>query len=391
MRHASSVESARAARLSRYLSEDPANPALLAEACDAALACGMQEEAAAHVATAEALGLDPAAWARRRAHLCIVQRRLDEAALLLLRLVAAQGEHPALVHDLAFVRLLQGQPQECRRLLAPWVDGQAADAAAIAPDALEALQVLWLRASHRLHLLEEAWGWLQQQLARARLQPAARGVASLIAVDFDRFADALALADAALAARPLQVEALVARASVALAQRDTSQAARLLELALQCNPDDGRTWSALGLCSLQSHDLPLAQARLERALRGVPTHIGTWHALGWARLLQQDLAGALAAFQRALDLDRNFAESHGAVGLVLALAGDRAQAGRHLELAQRLDPANVTGRYARAVLAGEAGDLTRLMALAGRLLDRPGFGGGTLGDAVAAAIARPRR
>ncbi|MDB5752968.1 MAG: Tetratricopeptide 2 repeat protein [Ramlibacter sp.] len=380
---ASSAESGVAERLAGYLRQDPHNPGLLADACDAALAAGLHALAQEHMDTAASLALEPVAWSLRRARMCIAQRRLDEAAGVLQALQATQGAHPALAHDLAYVRLLQGATQACRELLAPWL---ATDATLLEPQTLEGLQVLWLRATHRLQLLEEAWHWARQQLAQGRLQAAACGVASLVALDTSRFDDARMLSEYALGERPAQIEALVARAGVALADRDTARAVLLLERALQCNPEDGRTWSALGLCSLQAQQLPQAQARFERALRGLPGHVGTWHALGWCRLLQQDSAGALAAFHQALELDRNFAESHGAVGLALVLAGDQAQAEPYLELARRLDPANLTGRYARALLAGETRDVQRLLALADRLLDRPGFGRGRLSESVRSAV-----
>lgn len=387
-----SPQAARARQLHGYWQQDPTNAALLTEACEAAMAAGWHAQATALIDAAESLGLDPLAWTFRRAQSCLARRRLDEAQALLERVQAMGGGHPAVAHDLACTHLLRGEAQACREALAPWLAGTSAQGD-LSPPELEALQVLWLRATHRLQLLEEAWQWQHHLGEQGRLQPAAQGVASLVAVDLDRFPQALALADAALAVRPLQVEALVARASVALAERDLARALPLLQRALQCNPDDGRTWSTLGLCSLLARDLPRAQAQLERAVGAMPGHVGTWHTLGWVRLLQQDSAGALQAFRQALALDRNFAESHGAVGLVLALRGETAQAAHHLQLAQRLDPANVTGRYAQALLAGEAGDLSRLAALAVRLLDRPGFGAGKLSDAVAAAIAtaHPRR
>jgi hypothetical protein len=218
---APSASSGVAERLAGYLRQDPHNPALLADACDAALAAGLHALAAQHMATAAALALEPAAWSMRRARMCIAQRQLDEAAALLQALQASQGPQPALAHDLAYVRLLQDAPQECRELLAPWL---ATDVAPPEPQTLEALQVLWLRATHRLQLLEEAWHWAQEQLAQGRLQAAACGVASLVALDTGRFDDARMLAEYALGERPAQVEALVARASVALADRDTARA-----------------------------------------------------------------------------------------------------------------------------------------------------------------------
>jgi Flp pilus assembly protein TadD len=369
---------ARLQRLESYLREDPRNGALLADACDAALAAGQHESALAHVREAQRLGLDPVAWTFRQARVCLARRDLDAADDLLQRLAAQTGDHPVLAHDRAYVRLLQQDFAGCRALLQPWLQERAA---AVAAGDLQALQLLWLRATHALGLVQEARDWLAQAVQQGPLPPALLALASLIAVDADDFEAARALADAALAALPGQPEALVARATVALAEGDAAAARDLLLPALERNAEDGRTWATLGLASLQAQELVAAQRQLERAVALMPGHIGTWHALGWTRLLRQDRAGAGQAFAQALALDRNFAESHGAVGLVLALRGDGDAARRHLELAARLDARNVTGRYAQALLAGQASDAGRLQQLAARLLDRPGFFGASLGEA----------
>lgn len=383
-----SSDATRLQRLAGYLEQDPQNVVLLADACDTAIACGEHERAEGYIDQAERLGLDPAQWLFRRARVALARRDLPQAAGTLERIRAIVGEQPVIAHDLAYVHLLQGDHEICRDLLQAWVD--PARAASLPAEQLQALQLLWLRAMHRLQLLEEAMAWTQTVRKAGLLQPAAAGAASLVALDLEDFASARALADAALAADPAQVEALVAGGSVALAAGDNAQAADLLQRALQRNPEDGRVWSALGMASLQAQDLPMAQAQLERAVLHMPQHIDTWHALGWARLLQGNRPGALQAFREALDLDRNFAESHGAIGLLLALEGD-AQAGRHhLEVADRLDPQNVTARYARALLASEAGDVQAVERLVRSLLDRPGFFGGSLGDAVRARLRRAR-
>lgn len=377
MMSTSSPAAQRLVRLEKFLHQDPANPSLLADACATAIAAGEHGKAMEHVRTAERLALDPPAWTFRRATLCIAQRDLDQAEALLGQLQAA-GDHPAVSHDLAYVRFLRGDMAGARSLLEPWLAAwESVDAAQ-----REALQMLWLRVLHGSHALEEAWDWLGKEEAAGRLQARAMGPASLVAIDSSHFDAALRWSEAALAADGSQVEALTARAYVAMARRQPDTATQLLERALRGKPEDGRIWSALGYASLLGLDLPRAESQLQRAVQTVPRHIGTWHALGWARLLQRNIAGALEAFRAALDLDRNFGESHGAIGLVLALAGEREAAERHLELAQKLDPANVTGRYARALLAGDAQDPARLAELARRLLDRPGFLGGKLSDAV---------
>jgi tetratricopeptide (TPR) repeat protein len=375
---APSPAAARLERLAGWLEQDPANASLLAEACDAAIACGRHEQAEAYIASAEPLAPDPAPWLFRRARIAIARRELAAAERLLVRARASAGDHPVLAHDLGYVHLLQGAFEACLEVVRPWLE------APLPPEQLGPLQLLWLRAMHRLHRGEEALAWARTREAAGALQPTARGAASLLALDQEEFALAGGWAEAALAADPRQVEALVARGCVALAQRDAARARDFLQQALQCNPEDGRTASALGLASLQAGELPLACAQLESALGSLPGHVGTWHALGWARLLQGERPGALAAFRSALALDPAFAESQGAVGLVLALDGQQDAARQHLELAQRLDPANVTGRYARALLAGEAADGAALERLVRRLLDRPGAFSHSLADTVLA-------
>ena len=305
---------ARLCLLERYLREDPANLALLADACETAIAAGLHERAAALIEAAQ--GLD------------------------------------------------------------------------VAADLRDALQQLWLRAAHRAWLLQEGLEWAKRQHEAGRLLPGACGVASLLAVDAGQVAAARRLAESA---DESQAEASVARACLALAEGLPDAALPGLERAERARPEDGRIQATIGLCALQAGELAAAQERFERALAGsMQAHVGTWHALGWARLLQGDRAGAQAAFAQALALDRNFAESHGAMALVLGLDGEAAQAAQHLRAADKLDAANVTGRYARAVLAGEARDARQLQALMKRLLARPGVVRGSLADDALAVLRRSR-
>ncbi|HYE39842.1 MAG TPA: tetratricopeptide repeat protein, partial [Ramlibacter sp.] len=331
-----------------YLEEDPGNAPLLADIFEVALACGNLETARDQLEAARRAGADRGDWIQREARLAIACGDLDHAATMLTCLRSASAGHAVVAQDGAHV---------------------------------QALQVLWLRGMHAQHRLDEAWAWAQEARACTALLPAAAGVLALMAVDRSDFASARTLSDEALQAGCAGPEALVARASVALAERDAARAVALLQQALGFNPRDGRTHGLLGMANLLARELATAMQHLEQAVAEVPHHVGTWHALAWARLLAGQHATALQAFEQALALDRNFAESHGAVGLLHAMEGRSAQALRYLALADRLDPTNVTGRYARAWLSGQAGP-DRLQALAQRLLDRPGFFGGKLSDAV---------
>lgn len=367
-------------QLEGYLSEDPANGALLADACDAAMAAGRLDRAAAHLRSAQALGLDDGRWLARAAHVAIAGGEWADALSILRQLVAKAGAHPALSHDIAFVHFRTGDFAACRAELEPWLrDPQHRD---LEVPVVGPLQLLWLRASHHLGLLEEARDYAREQLARGALHPAAAGVAALVAVDLGEFVQARQLVQPAVDAGSPVAEGLLARAGIAIAERKTDVAVTLLHQALELNPQEGRTWSTLGMASLQQRQLAQARVQFARATTLMPGHVGTWHGLGWTCLLLQDLPAALAAFQQALALDPSFAESHGAVGLALLLAGRQEQAQAHLERADRLDRQNVTGRYARALLGGKLQDRAALRELATRLLDRPGVFRPRLSDEV---------
>ena len=359
--------------LERYLREDPSNGALLADACDEAIAGGAHDRALAHLQAAAALGLQTPAWRVRRAHLHMARHEWAPAREVLETLLAEQGAQPALAHDLAYVHFRAGDREACCRILQPWVTADGMDRIDDATRA--ALQSLWLRALHHLRRLDEAREWVAGQRARTALTPQAAGVASLVAVDADDFAQASTLSQQALDAGVAGTEALVARACIAIAQGENGLAQALLHRALELQPEDGRTLSTLGMASLQAQDLASARRQFARAVQALPDHIGTWHGLGWACLLLGDTAAALEAFQRALALDRNFGESHGAVGLALLASGRPAEAEHHLARAERLDARGLTAAYARSVQQGEAGDVQAVRALARRLLDRPGFFG----------------
>jgi Flp pilus assembly protein TadD len=375
-----STTPSRASRLRQlqgYLAQDPVNAHLLAEVCEAALAAGDHEAALRTIETAEQHQLDPGPWLQRRAHVAMARCEWQEALGVLARLQSISGNHVAVVHDIALVHLCAGDYTACREALAPVLAVRETDDAMLGH-----LQTLWLRAAHHLGQLSEAWEWIVQQRADRRLQPHAMGVASLIAIDLERFADASALADEALLEPQPAAEALVAAGYVALARGHGERAASLLQRAVQDRPRDGRAWSTLGLASMRAGDLAAARSHFEQAIRTISGHVGTWHALGWTCLVLQDMAAARGAFSHALELDRNFGESHAAVALMLLIEGRRSEAEHHLRVAERLDKRSVTAGYVRALMEGGLVDAKSVRALAERLLDRPGFFGGRLSDSL---------
>jgi Flp pilus assembly protein TadD len=370
--------------LERALRDKPGDPLLLGQACDAALAASRLEQAARHLAVAGGLGLEGAAWTRRSAQLAMA--RLDAPAALhaLTRLRRQTGEQPQIAHDIALVLLRMGDASGCREQLAPWLQ---ADAKLAEGALLAAMQCLWLRATARLGLLREAREWAAARQAEGRLSVAANGVASLVLLDLGDFTRAKAQAKAAFVLDPPPPEALVARATIVLLERDTAAATRWLTRALQQEAQDARTWATLAMAHLQGADLPTARAQFSHATRLAPACIPVWLGLGWSCVLLRDRAGALSAFRQALELDPGRAEGQACVALVLVLTGRSGEAEPHLARAAQIDADNAVVRYARLLAAGDAQDVAVFRSLAMRLLRPPGFHCAALAGGSAPAAA----
>lgn len=368
----------RLGRLELYLRQDPDNPPLLADAFEAALEAGETDRAARHLEHAQALGLDRPSWRRREAHLELAQHRWDAARELLVasRDEVSQGSvaAAAIAADLAWVELCTGNFATGVALLEPLL-GSGAERSTPGP----AVETLWLRLLHRSSELERAMQWLRDQEEARTLPPDVAGVASLIALDLGEYASSLCWSELAMLQAEPVIEARVARASLALGERDATFAIQLLRPALGRHHGDGRVWSTIGFAHLLESDWASAHDAFSRAVRLLPDHVGTWHGLAWTMIAQRELADAQRAFDIALALDRNFAESHGGVAVVAALQGDLTRARKAIDVALRLDRKSLAAQYAEALLAGEAVDVAGVGRVAERLF---GTRAGPLGSSM---------
>jgi tetratricopeptide (TPR) repeat protein len=352
------------ARLKGYLERDPENWALRADYFDAALAAG--ERALARALVAHALERRPgdAAWRHREAMVLLAEARYPEAQGVLEALLAQGVDAPAVRHNLAWALFAQGRWESASDAVAPLLD-VADEGAAGAP-------ALWLRCQHRLGRLAEGLTEFRRLRAVRELPPDALGVASLMALDEGGLDEAGRLADAAIAGRADQLEALAVRGTLRLAEQDAPGALEWFGRGLRVNPQDGRTWSGIAFARMLGLDFQGAVEAFENAVRWLPEHQGTWIGFGWCRLLSRDLAGARAAFERAIGVDRTIAEPHGGLAAALARLGDREGAQRELEIASRLDRTNLSSYYAQAILDGVADDPVAFKALAQKVLsNRP--------------------
>lgn len=377
---------ARLDRLERYLGSDPNNVMLLADAFETALQCGQWERAAFYLRQGQALQADALSWLLKEGDLLLAQGRYIEARAALEALAkvdqAPAGFKSVVLHNLAHIEFRQGHYAGCVTELATHMEdstgighARQADNGAGIPLEEQLLQQLWLRSLHRTGELVRACAWAHAVEKRGGLDSYAAGIASLIAIDVSDLPTAQRWASIALqhaqgtdAPRPLPAEVFVTQLTLALGAREADGAIAWAEKALQLNQEDGRAWSGRAFALLLKGDLKAAQRDFVRALQAMPGHIGTWHGQGWAQLLDKDLHAAQKSFNTALDLDRNFAESHGGLAVVLALQNQETLARQHMERALKLDSNNMSGRYAQALLNGEVKDAVAIRRLAQRLL-----------------------
>ena len=357
-----------------YLTHDPNNQGLLLEAFDLALALGQGATAQGYAQTALMNLPADLYWQLRLANSYLAQAQWETAQTLLVDVLAQTPFDPAIARvaetNLGYIAFEQKQYTHCVDVLRSYLQ----DTQNLTDISLFT-QKIWLRALHRTQAFDLALSWVQALAAQAPLNPSLAGIAALIALDSNN----LSLAKIWLAqaqGEGLPIEAHVAQAAIHLIERNAPAARQSAQAALHLNPQEGRAWSLVGFSYLAQSALDLARQHFEQAIQHLTAHIGTWHGLGWTALMQGDLALAKQSFEAALALNRNFAESHGALAVVLALQKQVTSAEAEIERALRLDKQNLSGRYAQAILSGQAGDAVYLQKLARRLLEnRTGPGG----------------
>lgn len=178
---------------------------------------------------------------------------------------------------------------------------------------------------------------------------------SLLLLDMGSPEKALKLAREALNHDPRRLEALLAAAGAAIQLDDFESAAQYAQVATEHYPDSGRSWSLMAQVQLDQAQLTDARHSLELATRHMPGHIGTWHMLGWLDIIAEKLEDAENCFQKAYEIDRNFDETHGGLGVVHALRQRWAEAKEASRRAIKLNPQSFSGRYARSLILAYEG------------------------------------
>lgn len=331
----------RAAQLSAFADQDPANPILLCDLLDELLATSEVDRAQARLQMISPDMRRLPAVQFRAARCALVSRDFTGAVDALQKLIGEQEPAPAgVVHDLAFAQLMLGLHEQALQTLGT-LSAQGDDAVAFA---LLRARVLHHRREHGAALDALA------SLTEGPRQAEVCGVRALLHLDDGDRTLAAIEADRALHLDPHQHEAAIVRGTLALWAQQVEVSSAIFEQILAEHPDSGRALLGLGQDLMLRGNIPASRALLEKATRAMPDHLGTLHALAWCQLIEGDLAGAKSSFDQAFAVDRTFGETHGGIALVHALRGERSEAEESIRRAMRLDPQVRSARYAKSVL-----------------------------------------
>lgn len=344
----------RAARLAALLVADPTNASLLIAAATAAYDEGdvrgcrflLDRYGAAHPISAELWNL--------KGLVAMSDAAFDEAAEAFGSALAMAFD-PVVCFNLAYARAMQGEFEQSLQLTSQ-------PELAEVPGAM----ALRMRALHHLGRLEEMVSCGRDALS-ARQDTEIAGLLATGLFDAGDLAQARIMAPRALESS----DGCTVAGMLALDAGEEQRAMDFFAQALTVRPQSGRALLGKGLALLNAGHLAAAAETLERASQSMGAHAGTWTATGWAYLLQSESDKALSCFERAMEADRGFSEGAGGLAVAYLAKNDRARAEHYAEVALRLDPNSLSGRYATSLLLASKGRTEEAQALYGQTLSLP--------------------
>ncbi|HSD29706.1 MAG TPA: FecR domain-containing protein, partial [Vicinamibacteria bacterium] len=222
-------------------------------------------------------------------------------------------------------------------------DLEAAFAAlARVPDTVSDPRVFAYRASLLLAVgrADEARPAIERALALAPGHAPALALRSTVAVAQNARADAVRLANEAVASDPASAAARVAQSYARQAAFDLAGARESLEAAARLDPNSGLVRARLAELWLADGRVDRALREAEEAVRLEPGLSRTHSVLGFVRLARLEVGPATAAFEQAIALDSAAPLPRLGLGLARIRRGDLRGGRQDLEIAASLDPAH---------------------------------------------------
>lgn len=209
------------------------------------------------------------------------------------------------------------------------------------------------------------------------------GLLAMLSLDLDNKIQARDYAEQCLSLAPKQHDGLLAKASCLVVTLETVEAIRVSTIGTQQFSNSGRFWSVLSQAQMQEQQFDLAYVSICKATALMPNHIGSWHIKGWLELVSNRVADARGSFRSALELNHNFAESHGALGIVAVHENNIPEAETHIKKSIRLNPSNFAAIYGQSLLALAKGDSAHSDELIQGILNQESHLGSTFSQLIA--------
>lgn len=356
-------------RLIGFLSHDPSNPMLLADAMSLAIETGDLANGTRLIEHIRQHAIDDPQTCALALHLSLQARDFATAAGYGDKALEGGIDHPAVIFNTALAHFHSGDPETTARLFALHGADQSNTPAL----------VLHARALYHQELTEKAEPLVVQAVSQSPEDLEARGLLALLRYENDDLEGALSLSRQVLIADPNQLDALVACASAHFDQRSFAASRSTWLHTVEAHPHCGRAWFGLGQLEFNALEFDQAREHLNNAVEFMPDHIGTWHLLAWIYILREDSANARDALLKAYELDRSFGETHGGLAVVDIMDGLEDEGRFGIRRALKLNPDSLSARYAEMLLLRRAGKTEEAAQLVDQVLDRTSPDGHTTG------------
>jgi tetratricopeptide (TPR) repeat protein len=263
-----------------------------------------------------------------------------------------------------------------------------ATAAAAASEQLPFAPALLIRVLHYQGKLDEAIEYSRRVLENGDGGPNFYGALASVYFDADDSDAARHFANLALEANSSDADAKLILATLDLGSGNATDSVVVFDELLDRNPENGRAWLGKGLAQMLGGTLPAAAESLTKATIYLDNHLGTLNTLAWVHLLNKDVVEAERALDAAQHLDRNFAETHGALAVAALMRGNIDSAVQAAKRAHALDKKNFAGNFAESLIQQANGNATAAQQIMQNILNSPITANGeTLQVAIARAMA----
>jgi len=152
------------------------------------------------------------------------------------------------------------------------------------------------------------------------------------------------------------VEALFALGRVAMAQGRVREAREAFVLAAKERPHDANILNSLLAVHDAEGQVEIGLKLIDEALQANPDSAELWHVSGLAGIRVRDLEGATTAFQKAIELEPGRVESYNQLARIYASVGQLEMALKQYVSASEQNPENATIRHFLGVLYEMTGD-----------------------------------